>query len=128
MSQSNGEIVSGTSTRLPSLPGRRHRMHPSLGSGVSTLRLSMRPGANASPAAMAAVPPRRSTVPRSCSPGRCRPTADAVTCSSLCRPAPTGATVQEIHHCLVHALCLALDEALGPTGHGATVILARSDR
>ena len=32
--------------------------------------------------------------------------------SAIAVDAPTGATVQEIHLCLFHALCLALDEAL----------------
>jgi D-sedoheptulose 7-phosphate isomerase len=32
--------------------------------------------------------------------------------SAIAVDAPTVATVQEIHLCLVHALCIALDEAL----------------
>lgn len=36
----------------------------------------------------------------------------AVSDSAIAVDAPTVATVQEIHLCLIHALCLALDEAL----------------
>jgi D-sedoheptulose 7-phosphate isomerase len=36
----------------------------------------------------------------------------AVSDSAIAVDAPTVATVQEIHLCLVHALCIALDEAL----------------
>ena len=36
----------------------------------------------------------------------------AVSDSAIAVDAPTAATVQEIHLCLIHALCLALDEAL----------------
>jgi D-sedoheptulose 7-phosphate isomerase len=32
---------------------------------------------------------------------------------AVCVEAPTTATVQEVHLCLVHAICLALDNALG---------------
>jgi D-sedoheptulose 7-phosphate isomerase len=37
----------------------------------------------------------------------------ALSDDAVCVEAPTVATVQEIHLCLVHALCLAFDEALG---------------
>ena len=37
----------------------------------------------------------------------------AISDDAICVDAPSVATVQEIHLCLVHALCLALDEALG---------------
>jgi D-sedoheptulose 7-phosphate isomerase len=37
----------------------------------------------------------------------------ALSDDAVCVEAPSVATVQEIHLCLVHALCLAFDEALG---------------
>ncbi|MFG1930482.1 SIS domain-containing protein [Mycobacterium sp. NPDC048908] len=36
---------------------------------------------------------------------------------AVCVEAPTGATVQEIHLLLVHALCIAVDEVLLGAGH-----------
>ena len=36
----------------------------------------------------------------------------ALSDDAVCVEAPSAATVQEIHLCLVHALCLAFDEAL----------------
>ena len=37
----------------------------------------------------------------------------ALSDDAVCVDAPTVATVQEIHLCLVHALCLSFDQALG---------------
>lgn len=52
------------------------------------------------------------------------PLADAVD-EAVCVPAPSTATVQEVHQVLVHIVCEAFDEALGVTPRSADVVLTR---